>query len=94
MPLGLTFSYASKGHSLGRNFAIRAVERLSGQPFLKNFIAIIKVKIYRIRIFGSEVITRLDQIGFNGRRYASTMCRKTARLWWLPITLMGFWTAL
>ena len=29
------FSYASEAHSLGRILAIRAVETMSGQPFLK-----------------------------------------------------------
>ncbi|MDA8625490.1 hypothetical protein N9L93_05145 [Alphaproteobacteria bacterium] len=33
------FSYASEAHSLGRILAIRAVETMSGQPFLKKTLS-------------------------------------------------------
>jgi len=53
------FSYASKTHSLGRILAIRAVESLSGQPFLKKLYRDYQSENLPPESFWGEVIARL-----------------------------------
>ena len=43
------FSYASETHSLGRILAIRAVESLSGQPFLKKLYLDYQMKKLQVK---------------------------------------------
>ena len=54
------FSYASETHSLGRILAIRAVESLSGQPFLKKLYLDYQSENLPPDRFWDEVIARLD----------------------------------
>ena len=54
------FSYASETHSLGRILAIRAVESLSGQPFLKKLYLDYQSENLPPDSFWDEVIERLD----------------------------------
>ena len=54
------FSYASETHSLGRILAIRAVESLSGQPFLKKLYLDYQSENLPPDSFWDEVIARLD----------------------------------
>ena len=53
------FSYASEAHSLGRILAIRAVESLSGQPFLKKLYRDYQNENLPPESFWGEVIARL-----------------------------------
>jgi putative hemolysin len=54
------FSYASESHSLGRILAIRAVESISGQPFLKKLYLDYQSENLPIDSFWGEVIARLE----------------------------------
>ena len=54
------FSYASETHSLGRILAIRAVESMSGQPFLKKLYLDYQSENLPPDSFWDEVIARLD----------------------------------
>ena len=54
------FSYASEAHSLGRILAIRAVETMSGQPFLKKLYLDYQRENLPPESFWGEVINRLD----------------------------------
>ena len=53
------FSYASEAHSLGRILAIRTVERLTGQPYLKKLYLDYQSENLPIESFWDEVIKRL-----------------------------------
>ena len=53
------FSYASEAHSFARILAIRAVESLSGQPFLKKLYLDYQSENLPLDSFWSEVIARL-----------------------------------
>jgi len=53
------FSYASEAHSLGRILAIRTVERLTGQPYLKKLYLEYQSEALPLESFWEEVITRL-----------------------------------
>ena len=54
------FSYASEAHSLGRILAIRAVETLSGQPYLKKLYLNYQNENLPLESFWGEAIARLD----------------------------------
>lgn len=54
------FSYASETHSLGRILAIRAVEMMTGQPYLKKLYLDYQSEDKPPESFWSEVIKRLD----------------------------------
>ena len=54
------FSYASETHSLGRILAIRAVEKISGQPFLKKLYLDYQRENLPPESFWGEVVERLD----------------------------------
>ena len=54
------FSYASEAYSLGRILAIRAVETMSGQPFLKKLYLDYQRENLPPESFWGEVINRLD----------------------------------
>lgn len=54
------FSYASEAHSLGRILAIRAVETLSGQPYLKKLYLNYQNENLPLESFWGEAIDRLD----------------------------------
>lgn len=54
------FSYASQAHSLPRQLAIRAVEMVSGQPYLKRLYRAYQAEKLPHDRFWSEVIKRLD----------------------------------
>ena len=54
------FSYASEAHSLPRQLAIRAVELISGQPYLKRLYRAYQAENLPHTHFWQEVIRRLD----------------------------------
>jgi putative hemolysin len=54
------FSYASETHSLGRILAIRAVESMSGQPYLKKLYRDYQSENLPPESFWDEVLARLD----------------------------------
>lgn len=54
------FSYASEAHSLGRIMVIRAVEMMTGQPYLKKLYLDYQSENLPLESFWEEVIRRLE----------------------------------
>ena len=86
------FSYASETHSLGRILAIRAVESLSGQPFLKKLYLDYQSENLPLTDFGTRLLRGSTWMCIS-MPAVPPMCVKPARWLLWPITLMGCWTA-